>query len=481
VHDGHGQKPANRYRKPLMNRGLFAIALLALLPACARFEPRPLSSAESAASLENRSLDSPGLKSFLEQNLKRDFTNWPVARWDLDMLTLAAFYYQPALEIARAQLAVAKGGETTAGQRPNPTLTITPGYDTTPSSLSPWFPLTMLDVMLETAGKRRFRKAHAGELAEGSRLNIATVAWQVRSELRSNVVDFSAVTLRENLLRRQVLLQEQIDNLQQEQMKAGAISSSETFIFRIALQKAQLDLADVQRQLVEIRSRLAEAIGMPVRALDRVEIAFDFGREPGGTAELTSAEARRAALQSRTDILAALAEYAASQASLQLEIAKQYPDIHLQPGYQYDQGDNKWSLGIVLDLPIFHQNQGPIAEAKARREEAAARFNALQARVLAELDRSVEVFRINLQNIANLRALAEIQTKRRELIEAQLKAGAVEPLDLLNVQVEAAAADVAQLDGQTRLQQAIGALESAVQLPFPLPAAIFESRRTDAH
>ena len=464
-----------------MNRGLFAIALLALLPACARFEPRPLSSAESAASLENRSLDSPGLKSFLEQNLKRDFTNWPVARWDLDMLTLAAFYYQPALEIARAQLAVAKGGETTAGQRPNPTLTITPGYDTTPSSLSPWFPLTMLDVMLETAGKRRFRKAHAGELAEGSRLNIATVAWQVRSELRSNVVDFSAVTLRENLLRRQVLLQEQIVNLQQEQMKAGAISSSETFIFRIALQKAQLDLADVQRQLVEIRSRLAEAIGMPVRALDRVEIAFDFGREPGGTAELTSAEARRAALQSRTDILAALAEYAASQASLQLEIAKQYPDIHLQPGYQYDQGDNKWSLGIVLDLPIFHQNQGPIAEAKARREEAAARFNALQARVLAELDRSVEVFRINLQNIANLRALAEIQTKRRELIEAQLKAGAVEPLDLLNVQVEAAAADVAQLDGQTRLQQAIGALESAVQLPFPLPAAIFESRRTDAH
>jgi len=27
------------------------------------------------------------------------------------------------------------------------------------------------------------------------------------------------------------------------------------------------------------------------------------------------------------------------------EIAKQYPDITLSPGYEFDQGDNKWSLG----------------------------------------------------------------------------------------------------------------------------------------
>src|SRR5207302_10485327 len=129
--------------------------------------------------------------------------------------------------------------------------------------------------------------------AEGARLNIATVAWQVRSELRSNVVEFSAVTMRENLLRHQVSLQEQIVKLQEEQQKAGAISSSETFPFRIALQKARLDLADAQRRLVEVRSLLAEAIGVPVRALDRVEIAFDFAREPAPAGELTSAEVRR--------------------------------------------------------------------------------------------------------------------------------------------------------------------------------------------
>jgi broad specificity phosphatase PhoE len=30
------------------------------------------------------------------------------------------------------------------------------------------------------------------------------------------------------------------------------------------------------------------------------------------------------------------------------EIAKQYPDIHLGPGYQYDQGVNKWTLGFSV-------------------------------------------------------------------------------------------------------------------------------------
>ena len=41
------------------------------------------------------------------------------------------------------------------------------------------------------------------------------------------------------------------------------------------------------------------------------------------------------------------------------------PDVHLNPGYQFDQGDNKWSIGLTFDLPILNQNQGPIAEAKA--------------------------------------------------------------------------------------------------------------------
>jgi outer membrane protein TolC len=432
-----------------------------------------LSPAETAAQFENRSLTNAALKTFLETNLHREITHWPAAAWDFDMLALAAFFYHPSLEVARAQWALAQGGEVTAGQRPNPSLTVTPGYDSTTSIPSPWIPLTFIDIPIETAGKRRYRRAQAAHLSEAARLNIATVAWQVRSNLRSNLLDLAVSGQRVGLLQKQFLVQQDIGNVLDQQVQLGAISSSEALPYRIALQKTRLDLADAQRFRSQAGSHTAEAIGVPVRALDNIRLTPDCWQAPATALALTSAEVRRAALQSRADILGALAEYAASEAALRLEIAKQYPDVRLQPGYQYDQGDNKWSLGIVVDLPILNQNQGPIAEAQARREETAARFNALQAKVLAEIDRAVDALRITEQNASAFRSLTEEQARRLDSVNAQFQAGATDRLDLLNAQLESATAQLLQLDGQVKLQQALGDLEDAVQRPvFGTSAAV---------
>jgi cobalt-zinc-cadmium efflux system outer membrane protein len=46
----------------------------ALLAGCARFEPRPITPAETAARFEQRTLDNPALKTFLEKNLHRELT-----------------------------------------------------------------------------------------------------------------------------------------------------------------------------------------------------------------------------------------------------------------------------------------------------------------------------------------------------------------------------------------------------------------------
>src|SRR5204863_2457362 len=124
--------------------------------------------------------------------------------------------------------------------------------------------------------------------------------------------------------------------------------------------------------------------------------------------ELASDEARQQALLGRPDILAALADYAAAEASLRIEIAKQYPDIHLTPGYQFDQGEHKWSLGIAAELPVLNQNQGPIAEALARREESAARFAALQAKVLAEIDRGLAARVAALEQVTRQSGLTQL-------------------------------------------------------------------------
>ena len=96
------------------------LLLPVLLTGCARFESKPLVPAQTAASLQTRTLDDPGLREFLATNLHREFPEWPLPAWDFQSLTLAAFYFHPSLDVARAQWGVAKAGVQSAGGRPNP-------------------------------------------------------------------------------------------------------------------------------------------------------------------------------------------------------------------------------------------------------------------------------------------------------------------------------------------------------------------------
>src|SRR5213078_1299227 len=93
------------------------------------------------------------------------------------------------------------------------------------------------------------------------------------------------------------------------------------------------------------------------------------------------------------------------------EVAKQYPDIHLNPGYQLDAGENKWALGVGFTLPILNQNRGPIGEAEAKRKEAAAKFNVVQATVLADCDRAAAAVAAARAKVSTVNELLANQEK----------------------------------------------------------------------
>lgn len=461
---------SQRWQAPTFLGSLVLLSAVLLVPACARFHPEPLSASANAVRLESRTLTNSNLKAFLEENI--DVPAWPVQEWDFDTLTMAALYYHPSLEVARAQWDVARGGETTAGARPNPTLNVTPGYNFTTLTPSPWLPLGSIDVPIETAGKRTYRKARAGHLSAAARFSVVSAAWQVRKDLRAALLDFTAAERRTRYLREQLQSREQLLERLEQQVQAGAMAGSELLNWRVAVGKARVDLADNERLWVDARTRIAIAMGVPVRALDGVKLAYSFRTDESRAAQLSSIELRRLALQTRPDILAALQEYAAAESALQLEIARQYPDLRIAPGYEYDQGDSKWSLGLTVDLPILNQNQGPIAEARAKRTETAARFKALQAHVLAELDRATELLKITARNSSALREVADEQRKRRDAVAAQLQAGATDRIELLNAELELATTELAAFEGEIKLQQAFGDLEDAVQHPFEIPEKV---------
>jgi cobalt-zinc-cadmium efflux system outer membrane protein len=452
------------------------ICICALLAGCARFTPKPILPEKTAADLESRSLTNVALKHFLETNLHSQFTNWPPAQWNFEMLTLATFYYQPNLEVARAQWKSAQAGIETAGARPNPSVSATAAYNSDIPSISPWMPSVSFDVPIETAGKRQRRMEQARHLSDSARLNIASAAWQARGELRDALADFISSRDRARLLSQQLKLQEELDQKLRQQVQAGAISTSDLLPADLAFAKAKADLGDAESQLAQARVRVAAAIGVPVSALGGVEVEFEFAGNTT-TDRLTSAEARRAALLGRADILAALADYAAVQSALQLEIAKQYPDVHLSPGYAWNQnqtGDNQWQLGLTLDLPLLNQNQGPIAEAEAHRNEVAAKFLALQMKVIGEIDRALAMLDAARKNLDAIKAVTAAQARQRDLAESQFKAGAAERVDVLTAEISFQSSSVLELDARLKLQQAIGALEDAVQRPlsgeFPIAA-----------
>ena len=54
------------------------------------------------------------------------------------MLTLTAMYYHPDLDVARAEWQVAEAGKITAGQRPNPSISVPPGFIANPGESNPW-------------------------------------------------------------------------------------------------------------------------------------------------------------------------------------------------------------------------------------------------------------------------------------------------------------------------------------------------------
>jgi len=442
------------------------ILTVCLLTGCAHFESKPLAPETSAAQFDARRLDDPGLAKFVEQTSGGQFQAWPPARWDLDSLAFAAFYFQPSLEVARAQWAVATAGKTTAGERPNPTLGVTPAYNTTTTVPSPWIVTPSLDIPIETAGKRGYRLEQAAHLAEAARLNLASAAWAVRSTVRSSLLALDAAQATEALLREQQKIQTENVRLLDQQFEAGAISAFELTQARVAGDSTRLALHDAERQHAEALGQLARAIGIPAQALHGVNFSFDSLHDM--PAEISPAEARRQALMNRADILGALAEYAASQSALQLEIARQYPDLNLSPGYEYDQGDDKWSLGLSVTLPVFNQNQGAIAEAQARRTEIAARFNALQAAVLAEIDLALAGYQAALQKRADADGMLANLQSQEQSAQAMLDAGEISPADLAALQLQFSAAAFARQDALTQAYLAKGQLDDALQSPAEL-------------
>ena len=425
-----------------------------------RYQPAPIVPSNSASRLQSRSLTDPDLRRFVERNLGHRVTPWPPKTWNLGLLTLAAFYFNPQMELAQAQTNVAAAAVITAGARPNPTLSLTPGVP------SPYLFGLDFAIPIQTAGKRGYQILQASDLSEAAQFSLANTAWKVHSAVRIALLDY-VVALRNagHLHSQENVLSERV-SLLEKQLAVGEISRPEVDLARIDLANTRLAAVSGENQISQARASLSAAIGIPAVALNGVEFVWPGFENPPIATSFSSQEIQREAILNRLDVRQTLAEYAAAEASLQLEIARQYPDIQIGPGYQYEERNSFFTLGLSVTLPIFNRNQGPIAEAEARRKEAAANFLGAQARALAESDAALVRYNGAWKELTETENLLKLHGGRVKLAANAFKAGESGPLPLNSEQLENALATGADLAALYRAQTALGSLEDALERPL---------------
>lgn len=430
-----------------------------LLACCQTYVAKPLDPEATAIHFGKRRLDDPRIRSALAGSNRGA---WPPSPWKLRDLQGAALFYHPEIAVAKAKAASANAAITTADSRPNPSLAFAPEIGANPGAgASPWVLGFSLDFPMETANKRGERTARAQAQANAAALSIADTAWTVSSGVRSALLELESATRRLELLEAQRGNDDEIVNMAAERVKAGEAPRTDLAIYQSQLGRDSLDLADGRSKLDAARAKLADAIGVPAIALRNTEASF--GPLDGFPDTPSDRSLRKAALIRRSDVLGALEDYAAADAALRLEIARQTPDINLSPGYTFDQGQSKWALGVGLTLPI-DRNAGPIREATAKRAEAAAVFERLQIGIRGELDQALAAYHADRQRLREVEALVESQSRQLDDARRLAKAGEGDRLAENTARTLVFQARLARIDALTQAQQSLGRLQDSARI-----------------
>jgi outer membrane protein TolC len=454
---------------------------------CATYRPEPLEPETVAQQFNRRSLSNPELCEYLKANLGTQLSSCPPKKWEIGSFTLVGFYYSPDLAVSDARVREADAAVITAHAVPNPTVHVGPQFREAMSpNLAPWgIGSFSLDLPIETAGKRGYRTAEALRLADAARLAAGETAWAVRSRIRAALLQYLLDVRARDLLAHEEETLAQVGRLFAQRVNAGGASRPELYLAQSILQGAKLKSIEIAARVSVDRNVLSAALGVPLQALDGVAFSWPAFDSPPSQRSLSPTEIQQLALLNRIDLRRQLAQYAAADEALKLEIAKQYPDINIAGGYSWEGGENIFELGPSAVLPVFNQNQGPIAESEARRRGVAAQFLALQSGIIEQSQAALARYREALVALDAARSAAELQAKRLGQARRALAVGESDTVVLAQTQLQDLSAQQGLLDSLTNAQTALGALEDSIQRPlddgdigsFTFPAALRNSRQ----
>jgi len=383
--------------------------------------------------------------------------------WSTSALLDQAISWSPDVR-AKAAAYRSAAAEAKAARVPLPAaLQLTAEYSHQDNPDKPWLGSGLLDLPVDLGGRRNARVSAADLAMAQARYDYAEALWTTRSAIRHAAIErLSADQALPLAVRVRDLRKDRLARLRLR-VKAGEDPQSVVLL-------AQTEHAAAERRLQEIEARrraaglaLAKALGADPETVQVLPLLPLTGRASAPPATHLARLRQEAAL-GRSDVLRAILDYDLAENALRLEVASQYPAIRIQPGYTYERGIVKLPFGVNLQLPPIDGNRAAIRAAEQRRAEAGVKLEAVQAGVLAEVDRAdaalaAAIAAEHMQTTQVLSAARHMADTTR----AGLKAGEFDRIDEQAASAAEAEAELGRIEASREAWLAHADLEDALR------------------
>ena len=379
----------------------------------------------------------------------------------------AATEGSPALASYSWELRAREAREIQAALRPNPALSLEiedvggrgelSGFSGSQSTLQ-------LGQLIELGGKRaaRMRAARLEHAVVG--IDYEAVRLDVLAATTQAFVDVLAGQERVKLADESAALARELLHAAERRLRAGIAPPFEVSRASVAESDARVVLEQARLMLDAARRVLAASWGSEEPRFERGEGELDrLGDAPGF-------DALRAALGANPALRRWQGERARREAALGLARSQAVPDVEIGPGVRYLAGPDSaaFLLSASIPLPLFHRNQGAIAEAGNRLAQASDEERTARLDAVREL--TAEYQRLSSAHASALAYRSEILPASRKALEqvrARYLEGRSSQLDVIDAQRTLFGSRAEYLDALATYHRSVAAIERLIAAPLP--------------
>jgi outer membrane protein, heavy metal efflux system len=301
-------------------------------------------------------------------------------------------------------------------------------------------------------------------------MDVAETAWNLRSQLNIDLIDYTENAHNIKLLQNNLDIYENLINLYNKRLLKGLASNVEVSKVKLLKQKSQYELLNEQAKTDELLAKLAKDAGLTVEQFMLIPVQMvnidTLLAEQSKALSVKPSKLQEEALLNRIDIRRGIAKYAAAEANIKLEVAKQTPDISLTPGIAFEYGDSIWSLGFATLINLLNQHPTFIKQAEQLRNVEGAQFESLQSTVIGNLSLAYAKYQAIKNKLNQSKDEQQSQLKLMEKLQKQFEAGLADRVEITQASLSIANAEQMVSGVEFELLRAQMEIENLLQRPL---------------